>query len=86
MPQLKHFALVLCLVCTGCARLTGLPAGDAQLRIFEGDAVVKGGNLVTPVRGDGAGHGCIVTQVGHLTARVAYRGERCAVEHLSDAR
>jgi len=62
----------------GCASLSGFET-DAQVRIFEGDLVVKGGNILTPVRGGSNGHGCIISIVGKPKVAIAYRGERCMV-------
>lgn len=70
---------LVCAVLAGCAGLTGFPVAEGQLRVFEGDAAIAGGNLVTPARGQGAGHGCIVSQVGTVDAELTYTGEKCVV-------
>lgn len=73
---------------SGCAssQITGLPepqpesrAGDGQVRLYEGEMEVKGGNLVTPMRGRATGYGCIATQVGTPGLHVVYSGKSCTV-------
>lgn len=83
MRKTKTRALILAVaLCAGCARLTGLPDADAQLRVFSGAiSVDAAGRLVAPVGGAAAGHGCIVSQLGTVTAHVSYHDETCTVEH-----
>jgi hypothetical protein len=63
----------------GCAQLAGLPDAEHQLRIFEGDAMIEGGTIASPVDGAASGHGCIVSQLGQVDAAVLYQGEKCTV-------
>lgn len=79
MMSFRLTVMVLVALLAGCAQIAGLPNATAQVRVWEGQATIKGGNLLTPARGDAAGTGCIVSQVGEPTVQLLYEGERCRV-------
>jgi len=75
---MRAIAIMLLAPLSGCASLAGLET-DTQIRIYEGQLQVRGGNILTPVQGGATGHGCIVSGLGELRATIRYRGEKCEV-------